>query len=678
MKMLLSMKAIYEFRLRRQISILLAVLYLTAAACSVPPLSMMPSLYTEVSVPSDHGWPPPGWMLQSPRSTSAWNTATFVDAQTGWLMGTDGAILATKDGGHTWQQQPSRTDRHLMAATFVNKWEGWVVGEGAVVLHTENGGATWVRQDHFVGLDVQDTPLEYLTLWNVAFTDSTHGWITGSGWVRQVINGGAIQYDGGHAKSLIFITEDGGRTWHVKEWTRDQGYLYKTSTGKAGFFQFQPFPNDAGAVHAVLPEARRVWAIHQGPGGTKVVSDSTDGGQTWRLLSRTGFSRMCMTTEKSGWGIGNYGLIVHTQDGGVTWQGQKGGVRSNLEELVCLDERTAMIFGSYGLVLKTTDGGEHWISIINATVQDLRAVAAVDTQHAWAVGAKGTIVATVNGGELWQSQLSGTEHDLEGVTFVSSTHGWAVGDKGTILATVDGGTTWVKQNSWLEESFRSVAFVSQNQGWVIGQTGGVLTTEDGGQTWEMLNRGHSGPALFAGKTSFTAVTFLDAERGWVVGGDGVIYRTRDGGHSWEQQFGDKSGSMLSLLDVSFPTRDHGWVVGFQPFSHGYSIIMSTDNGGRSWEFQSGGTRRSGYVGTLMGVKFVNKKVGWAVGTRGSILNTTNGGRTWTRRLPKREDPRHLYDFKYGPDLQAVTFVDAKTGWVVGNNGTILHTTTGGE
>ena len=676
--MLPSMKPICEFRLRRQISILLTVLYLTAAACSVPPLSMLPSLYTEVSVPSDHGWPPPGWTLQNPTPTYEWGGATFINAWTGWLVGSDGSILATRDGGQTWQPQVSGTDRGLAAVTFVNEREGWVVGVGAVVLHTDNGGATWVKQDHFVGLEVQDARLDDLILSNVVFTDSTHGWIMGSAGVREVI-GGATYY-GARRKGLLFTTEDGGRTWYVKEWTKDQGYLYKTTAGKAGFFKMQPF-HDETAVHVLLPEAGRVWAISLSAGGRDIFG-STDGGQTWRYLSRVSdaFRRMCMTSEKNGWAIGDYGLIVHTRDGGVTWQGQEGGVRTNLHGLVCVDDRTALVLGSYGLVLKTTDGGERWTSLINATIQDLRSVAAVDTQHAWAVGAKGTIVATVNGGERWQPQMSGTQHDLQGVAFVSSTHGWAVGDKGTILATTDGGTTWVKQDGRLEESFRSVAFVSQNQGWVIGQTGGVLTTQDGGQTWEMLNRGHRGPALFAGKTFFTAVTFLDAERGWVVGVGGVIYRTRDGGHSWEQQFGDKSGSMLSLLDVSFPTRDHGWVVGFQPFSHGYSIIMSTDNGGRSWEFQSGGTRRSGYVGRLMGVKFVNKKVGWAVGTRGSILNTTNGGRTWTRRLPKREDAQRKYHYAIttGPDLQAVTLVDEKTGWVVGNNGTILYTTTGGE
>jgi photosystem II stability/assembly factor-like uncharacterized protein len=50
-----------------------------------------------------------------------------------------------------------------------------------------------------------------------------------------------------------------------------------------------------------------------------------------------------------------------------------------------------------------------------------------------------------------------------------------------------------------------------------------------------------------------------------------------------------------------------------------------------------------------------------------ILRTTDGGMTWRQQ-----------DVNSGSGLRAVFFIDANKGWAVGNGGTVLHTTTGGE
>ena len=80
---------------------------------------------------------------------------------------------------------------------------------------------------------------------------------------------------------------------------------------------------------------------------------------------------------------------------------------------------------------------------------------------------------------------------------------------------------------------------------------------------------------------------------------------------------------------------------------------------------------------LKDVTFIDTMTGWAVGDvhwdpaqqgyTGTIIKTTDGGTTWT---PQNTGVTAL--------LNAVTFIDATTGWVVGNHGTILHTRDGGE
>ncbi|OGV16610.1 MAG: hypothetical protein A2440_02730 [Stygiobacter sp. RIFOXYC2_FULL_38_25] len=66
------------------------------------------------------------------------------------------------------------------------------------------------------------------------------------------------------------------------------------------------------------------------------------------------------------------------------------------------------------------------------------------------------------------------------------------------------------------------------------------------------------------------------------------------------------------------------------------------------------------------MQFIDKNLGWAVGTGGTILKTTDGGDDW--RLQKSNTTNDLY---------TVFFLDENTGWAAGEYGTILKTTNGG-
>ncbi len=63
---------------------------------------------------------------------------------------------------------------------------------------------------------------------------------------------------------------------------------------------------------------------------------------------------------------------------------------------------------------------------------------------------------------------------------------------------------------------------------------------------------------------------------------------------------------------------------------------------------------------LRAVTFVNTRIGWAVGSDGTILATRNGGTSWE---PQHSGPGTLY---------GVHFADAQTGWAVGLGGAMLH------
>ena len=102
--------------------------------------------------------------------------------------------------------------------------------------------------------------------------------------------------------------------------------------------------------------------------------------------------------------------------------------------------------------------------------------------------------------------------------------------------------------------------------------------------------------------------------------------------------------------------DRGWAVGT-----GGTILKTTD-GGASWSVQTAPVGDA-----LHSVDAVDGNHAWvAVGSFGDILRTTDGGSTWEARATGS-----------GDILYAIDFVTADSGWVVGSFGDIRHTADGG-
>jgi len=100
---------------------------------------------------------------------------------------------------------------------------------------------------------------------------------------------------------------------------------------------------------------------------------------------------------------------------------------------------------------------------------------------------------------------------------------------------------------------------------------------------------------------------------------------------------------------------HGWAVGDR------GLLGQTTDGGQNWERQTGG---GGY--TLRAVHFISPKKGWIVGDLSTILHTSDGGESWVQQTPGEF---HM--------LKGVFFLDDKKGWAIGWPGICLTTRDGG-
>src|SRR5713101_8464421 len=69
---------------------------------------------------------------------------------------------------------------------------------------------------------------------------------------------------------------------------------------------------------------------------------------------------------------------------------------------------------------------------------------------------------------------------------------------------------------------------------------------------------------------------------------------------------------------------------------------------------------SGGYYPLGSMRFINSRLGWAVGS-GQILKTINGGRTWTSHYTRRFSSESI-----GPEIPSP--VDASQCWLLGHTG----------
>jgi photosystem II stability/assembly factor-like uncharacterized protein len=240
--------------------------------------------------------------------------------------------------------------------------------------------------------------------------------------------------------------------------------------------------------------------------------------------------------EKDGWVSGRWGCILHTSDGGKTWERQNTGTNLTLSSVFFIDPKKGWAVGEEGAIIHTQDGGKTWEKQKSPQPYFHMRVLFLTPTVGFIVSEWTHIFSTTDGGKKWEVRFKDQDFILKSISFADQTHGWTVGEYGFIYNTRDSGKTWQKQAGTfgLSETTGDVeggnylfdiAALDPQRAWAVGIDGYVTKTVDGGKSWQEVK-------TKAPKTQLFAIAVQDG-RTMVIAGTGVVLVSSDGGSTWK-------------------------------------------------------------------------------------------------------------------------------------------------
>ncbi|WP_440877446.1 WD40/YVTN/BNR-like repeat-containing protein [Thalassotalea sp. PLHSN55] len=291
---------------------------------------------------------------------------------------------------------------------------------------------------------------------------------------------------------------------------------------------FPLFAADTNAASDILPSRIAPLAQHSlllditnvadqklvavGQYGHILISSNATQWQQAQVPVQATLTGVYFLDEKLGWVVGHDATILHTADGGMTWQLQQylPELEKPLFDVVFKDERNGIALGAYGQLFRTTDGGKHWQFEFHGELlppEDVEYLEEIKLEDE----------------EAYLDEISSILPHFNRIYMDGRTL-YLVGEIGLIAKSNDFGRTWEKFDEIYQGSFFDISRTSKGNLLIVGLRGNVFRSLKNGTPWQKIATGTT--------SLLNSIVLSDDDRVFLLGNNGTLLISEDDGISF--------------------------------------------------------------------------------------------------------------------------------------------------
>ena len=255
---------------------------------------------------------------------------------------------------------------------------------------------------------------------------------------------------------------------------------------------------------------------------------STDG-INWQQASvpvQTTLTNVFFYNETLGWAVGHDATILHSQDGGLTWQVQlyKPTLEKPLLNIVFKTRLQGVAIGAYGLLFRTLDGGKTWQNEFHseflspddaeylaelkqedeeAYLDEVSSILphfnrlVLDGTTLYMVGEIGIIAQSNDFGKHWQLFDEIYQGSFFDIAKTMQGNLLVVGLRGHVFRRLKNDTPWVLRKTNTTALINDIVLTNDDRIFLLANNGTLLESNDDGVSYRLRNQ-KDGKALIAG------------------------------------------------------------------------------------------------------------------------------------------------------------------------------------
>jgi len=402
-----------------------------------------------------------------------------------------------------------------------------------------------------------------------------------------------------------------------------------------------------------------------------IILKTTNQGLNWSTI-QTGYTSVYSLNNIDISGTTFYvpsssGVLVSTNNG-ANWTLSTLNSSQYYYGCLAVSQDTCLVSGSGGLVFVTYNRGNSWTELPSLPTTSTLSCITKSGNVISVIGDNNYIYQTTNYGTNWTSlPYNITLTGYMNAAYVYGNTLLVAGDYGVILKSTNNGANWNSVTDIRSYGQKYDVWAEYNDGkvWVVGEPSisgttfdQVLYSSNGGTYWVTQS--------FSSTATVKSISMVDGNTGWIVGTPNFVRKTTNAGITWDSVALPGSLSSDYFYKVIFKDINNGYIFNWEKNSNG--TVWKTTNGGQNWS-QIIMPDTVGYAGTIDAASFINVNTGWLVNDYNSPYKTTNGGFNWTR-----QDNSPSIS---GWAVKDIQMLNENTGYICGSSGHLWKTTNGG-